>query len=73
LDLPGIKLIDFVDIHRDEARFFFREFEEPAQYCKFGDCLHLSENECGVKQAIADGEISEMRYKSYINFVESLG
>ena len=73
LDLPGIKLIDFLDIHRDEARFYFREFEEPSQYCKFGDCLHLAEIDCGVKQAVADGEISEMRYKSYLNFVESLG
>ena len=72
VDLPGIKLIDFIDIHRDEARFFFKEFEEPAQYCKFRDCLHISENNCAVKLAIEKGEINAMRYKSYLNFVETL-
>lgn len=72
VDLPGIKLIDFIDIHRDEARFFFREFEDPSQYCKFRDCLHLSEKDCAVKQAVEEGGIHPARYKSYLNFVETL-
>ena len=72
VDLPGIKLIDFIDIHRDEARFFFKEFDEPAQYCKFRDCLHLSDDACAVKLEIQEGKISSMRYQSYLNFVETL-
>lgn len=72
IDLPGIKLIDFVDIHRDEARFYFREFSTPSEYCKFRDCLHISEDYCAVKQAVEKGEISPARYKSYLTFVESL-
>ncbi|MGD9899453.1 MAG: ribosome small subunit-dependent GTPase A [Calditrichaceae bacterium] len=72
LDLPGIKLIDFIDIHRDEARFYFREFREFDQFCKFRDCLHLTELKCAVKQAVNDGEISEIRYDSYVKFLDSL-
>lgn len=72
VDLPGIKLIDFIDIHRDEARFFFKEFDDPAQYCKFRDCLHISEDTCAVKQEVEAGKISTMRYQSYLNFVETL-
>ncbi len=72
IDLPGIKLIDFIDIHRDEARFYFREFSTPSEYCKFRDCLHISEDNCAVKQAVEKGEISPIRYQSYLNFVETL-
>ena len=72
IDLPGLKKLDFVDIHRDEARFYFREFSNFAEDCKFRDCLHLSEHKCAVKNAVENNEISPQRYKSYLNFVESL-
>ena len=71
-DLPGLKQLDFVDIHRDEARFYFREFLDFAEDCKFNDCLHLSEHDCAIKKAVEEKLISEQRYKSYCNFVESL-
>ena len=73
IDLPGLKLVDFVDIHRDEARFYFREFLEFAQQCKFRDCLHLSETDCAIKNAVQEKLIDTRRYDSYCQFVESLG
>jgi ribosome biogenesis GTPase len=72
IDLPGIKKLDFIDIHRDEARFNFTEFEHFAEECKFNNCLHLSEVNCAVKWAVEKGKIAKERYKSYCNFVESL-
>ena len=72
LDLPGLKYVDFMDVHRDEARFYFREFLPYADQCKFRDCLHINENHCAVKVAVEQGIISQQRYKSYCNFVESL-
>lgn len=72
IDLPGIKLLDFIDIHRDEARFYFREFLEWADECKFRNCLHLAEKECAVKKAVESGHIARSRYESYVNFVNSL-
>ncbi len=72
LDLPGVKIIDFIDIHRDEARFYFREFESFAEECKFRDCLHVSETPCGVKSAVERGAIHPLRYQSYLNFIETL-
>lgn len=73
IDLPGLKLVDFVDIHRDEARFYFREFLQYADQCKFRDCLHLSEIDCAIKNAVNEKLINPQRYKSYCQFVESLG
>ncbi len=72
IDLPGMKMVDFVDIHRDEARFFYGEFADFAEGCKFNNCLHLSEKQCAVKAAVEAGEISRIRYRSYCNFVDSL-
>lgn len=72
IDLPGIKMVDFVDIHRDEARFYFKEFLPFAETCKFRDCLHLTEHDCAVKNAVDDGSIHKKRYKSYKLFVDSL-
>ena len=72
IDLPGLKKLDFIDIHRDEARFYFREFNDFSESCKFRDCLHLSEHKCAVKDAVGTNQISPQRYKSYCNFVNSL-
>ncbi len=72
IDLPGIKLLDFIDIHRDEARYYFREFLEFADECRFRNCLHLTEKDCAVKEALKNGGIAESRYDSYVNFTNSL-
>ena len=72
IDLPGVKLVDFVDIHRDEARFYFREFLQYADQCKFRNCLHLSEIDCAIKNAVNEKLIDTRRYESYCQFVESL-
>ncbi len=72
IDLPGMKKVDFIDIHKDEARFYFSEFSNFAEQCKFNDCLHLTEHKCAIKNAVENGDIAKERYKSYLNFVESL-
>jgi len=72
IDLPGIKLVDFIDIHPHDARFYFREFEQISEECKFRDCQHITENKCAVKEAVSAGTIYPQRYESYLNFVESL-
>ncbi len=72
IDLPGIKLVDFIDIHPHDARFYFREFEDYAEECKFRDCQHITEHDCAVKQAVEEGLIYKQRYESYLTFVESL-
>ncbi len=72
IDLPGLKLVDFVDIHRDEARFYFKEFLQYSDQCKFRNCLHLSEIDCAIKNAVQEKLIDTRRYNSYCQFVDSL-
>ena len=35
-------------------------------------CMHISEPDCGVKEALAKGEISQARYDSYLTIYEEL-
>lgn len=72
IDLPGIKLLNFIDIHYDEARLFYREFDQYAPFCKYRDCQHITEDHCAVKEALKEGKIHPLRYESYLNLVESL-
>ncbi|MDH3768976.1 MAG: ribosome small subunit-dependent GTPase A, partial [Gammaproteobacteria bacterium] len=50
----------------------FVEFGEPSTQCRFNDCRHLTEPDCGVKQSVTDGQISQRRYNSYRQLLERL-
>jgi ribosome biogenesis GTPase len=40
--------------------------------CQFNNCRHLEEPGCAVKQAVIEGIITEDRYVSYVNILETL-
>lgn len=73
-DTPGLKILGFSDINRDNLQDYFPEFEIHRQNCRFADCHHISEPVCGVKAAVDSDEntIEEFRYKSYIRIYKSL-
>lgn len=72
MDTPGFSSIYFYDLEPEELKLYYREFEAYEPYCRFGGCNHIGERECGVKQAVADGEIASSRYENYCLFFEEL-
>ena len=45
---------------------YFPEFEAFEPACRFAaDCVHIGEPVCGVKEALAEGKISQSRYDNY--------
>lgn len=44
---------------------FFEDILELSRRCKFSNCTHTTESECGVKKAITDGILSEARFNNY--------
>lgn len=72
VDTPGIREFGILDLEPDELAFFFVEFLPYLNECRFDDCTHDHEPGCAVKAAVAEGEISEQRYESYLNILESL-
>ena len=40
--------------------------------CRFRNCLHRTEPECGVREAAAAGTITAHRYRSYLGILDNL-
>lgn len=72
VDTPGIREFGLLDLAPDELAFFFVEFLPYLNECKFDDCTHDHEPGCAIKEAVAEGAISERRYTSYLNILDSL-
>lgn len=70
IDTPGIKGFGVVDIDKYELGDYFPEFFALKQHCKFNNCLHTKEPQCGVKEALEKEEVSWSRYKSYLQILE---
>lgn len=71
IDTPGIRGFGLVEINQSELSHYFPEFFALKAKCKFNNCIHVNEPNCGVKKAIDDNEISVSRYKSYLGMLES--
>ncbi len=69
-DTPGIRQFELWDIAVEEIDGYFIEFRPFIAYCRFPNCSHIHENECGVRAAVAQGLISELRYNSYLRLRE---
>ena len=64
-DTPGFGDIALWGIVPDDVARCFPDFATPATSCRFRRCTHLHEPSCGVLEALAEGRISESRYRSY--------
>ncbi len=71
IDTPGIRGFGVVDMERTEIYHFFREIFQVSKDCRFHNCLHLDEPGCAVREAVEKGNIDFMRYKSYLNIMET--
>ena len=71
-DTPGFTSFDLQDIKENELQDYFPEMKEAARDCKFPDCFHLKEPECGVKSALDKGLIAQERYNSYVSCLEEI-
>lgn len=66
LDTPGFSSLYLQGIEYNELKDYFPEFVPYEPYCRFQGCMHLSEPDCAVKEALAKKEISQSRYDNYV-------
>lgn len=71
-DTPGFGNLLLEELDEKELHRGFREFAEYEHNCKFISCTHTHEPVCGVKDAVAKGEIAESRYQSYVNILQEI-
>lgn len=69
-DTPGIRQFQLWDIEANEVAGLMPDLRPYVSACRFPDCLHLSEHQCAVKEAVADGRIDARRYDSYCHLLE---
>jgi ribosome biogenesis GTPase len=73
IDTPGLKSLSFNNLSPMDVAHNFREFFAISDKCRFGSqCSHRNEPDCAVKLAIENGEISEIRYRNYLNVVDEI-
>ena len=65
VDTPGFSSLCVEDLEKEDLKHHFPEFETFASLCHFTGCNHLHEPNCGVKDALSKGLVSESRVKSY--------
>lgn len=69
-DTPGFSALDLKDMEKEDLKNTFIEFSN--YECKFRDCIHKKEKECGVKTALNNKLILQSRYNNYLLFLEEL-
>ena len=69
IDSPGVWEYGIWKLDNDELAAGFKEFKPLMRQCRFNDCVHASEPDCAIKQAVADGHILAWRYQSYLRLL----
>ncbi len=67
-DTPGFTAVStelYCKLDHKELDTLFPEFSEHKHKCRYADCTHTKEEECGIADAVRDGFISESRRESY--------
>lgn len=65
MDTPGFSTLYIPGFEKEDLQQFYPEFAEHEPYCRFQGCSHISEPDCGVKDAVKQGGISKLRYENY--------
>jgi ribosome biogenesis GTPase len=70
VDSPGVWEYGIWKLEDLELADGFIEFEPWLGQCRFNNCLHVSEPDCAIKQAVEDGLIRNWRFRSYLRLME---
>lgn len=71
-DTPGLREFGLIDLSTADLAYYFVEFAEFAELCRFPNCTHDHEPDCRVQAAAGDNQIAPERYESYLNILDSL-
>jgi len=71
-DTPGFSTFEIDEIESLDLAHYFLEFIPHINNCQFVGCSHIKEQNCGVKKALENGEISQERYNRYCEIYEEM-
>ena len=65
MDTPGFSSLYLPEMEKEELQDCYPEFAAFEPYCRFQGCSHISEPDCGVKEALSERKIHPVRYENY--------
>jgi ribosome biogenesis GTPase len=65
VDTPGLREVGMWGMPSEHLDACFPEFRAFLEVCRFGDCTHLTEPDCAVRDAVDSEQLSAARYESY--------
>ncbi len=72
IDTPGVRELEPFGIRKNDLGHYFVEFGEFIPECRYNSCTHFHEPDCAVRLAVENGEISSVRYESYLNLLQTI-
>jgi len=66
IDSPGLQAFGLAHLTRGEIELGFAEFAPHLSHCRFRDCRHESEPDCGIRAAVAAGVIDARRLAHFL-------
>jgi ribosome biogenesis GTPase len=72
IDSPGIREFGLWHMTEDQVLSGFRELADLQRHCRFRDCRHEQEPGCAFLEAVDNGSISEQRFNSYRQILNSM-
>ena len=71
-DTPGFSTFDISEIESKDLAQYFIEFNKYIPNCEFVGCTHIKEENCGIKKAVEEGDISQSRYERFCRIYSEL-
>lgn len=72
MDTPGFSSMDLPGFSKEDLWTCYPEFVRFEPECRFIGCSHIGEPDCGVKTALAEGKISQVRYDNYVQLYQEM-
>jgi ribosome biogenesis GTPase len=72
IDTPGLREVGLWELPVAELDWCFPEMRQYRDACRFTNCRHVAEPDCGVREALRIGAVSEARYDSYVRLLEEM-
>ena len=72
MDTPGFSSMDLPEFEKEDLWTCYPEFVPYEPECRFIGCSHIGEPDCGVKNALAEGKISRVRYDNYVMLYDEM-
>ena len=72
IDSPGVQDFSLDKITKEDIKLHYVDFYPYAESCKYKNCSHINETTCGVKLALKENKIPQLRYKHYNNILNSI-